>query len=158
MYNILFVCMGNICRSPTAEGFFRHHLKNSALRQRVSADSAGTHGYHIGDSPDPRAIEAAQEYGVDISGLRARKVTPADFKAHDLIIAMDQVNLAGLRPVQPADGSAEVRLMMSWHPDAQTAEVPDPYYGDFADFQSMCRLLHAATAGLLADLDARLHA
>lgn len=156
MFNILFVCMGNICRSPTAEGFFRHHLRGSALQQQVSADSAGTHGYHIGDTPDPRAIEAAQEYGVDISHLRARKVTPADFRAHDMIVAMDHVNLAGLEDVQPRDCTARVHLMMSWHPNAAGIEVPDPYYGDFEDFRSMCGLLDAATAGLLADLETRL--
>jgi len=148
--------MGNICRSPTAEGFFRYHLKDSALRRQVSADSAGTHGYHIGDAPDPRAIQAAQRHGVDISRFRARKVTAADFSAHDMIIAMDEVNLASLKALCPEDSTAQIELMMSWHPGSAGYEVPDPYYGEFKDFQSMCGLLDSATAGLVADLEARL--
>ena len=102
MINILFICMGNICRSPSAEGFFAKQLQESSSADQVSIDSAGTHSYHIGHAPDPRAVETGLQFGVHISQLRARKVTTEDFHDFDLIIAMDRSNLADLQAIQPA--------------------------------------------------------
>ena len=106
MINILFICMGNICRSPTAEGFMARHLSGSAYQDQLSIDSAGTHSYHIGFSPDSRAIETAARYGVQLDHLRARKVRNEDFFSFDLILAMDRSNLANLQAISPADSTA----------------------------------------------------
>jgi protein-tyrosine phosphatase len=153
MFKILFVCMGNICRSPTAEGFFRHHLERSALAGAIGVDSAGTHEYHLGNAPDPRAVEAASCFGVDISKLRARRVTGADFHDFDRIVAMDQQNLHALQRLSPGGGGVEPELMMAHAPRLHINEVPDPYYGGPRDFQHMCELLDEATRGLLQSLE-----
>jgi len=149
--------MGNICRSPSAEGFFEQQLAQSDCKNAVSIDSAGTHSYHIGHSPDSRAIKAASKFGVRIRHLRARKLTASDFDDYDLIVAMDRHNLEGLQQIQPPGSRAQLRLMMSYHPDAQPTEVPDPYYGEIDGFDYMCELLEAATAGLLLDVESRLN-
>ena len=156
MINILFVCMGNICRSPSAEGFFLKALQTSKYKEQVSTDSAGTHGYHVDHSPDSRAIESALNFGVDISGLRARKVSVSDFDAYDMIIAMDRSNLADLQRIRPANSKSILKMMMHYHPEAQPDEVPDPYYGEMGGFTYMCELLDAATRGLLKDVEERL--
>lgn len=156
MINILFVCMGNICRSPSAEGFFVNALQQSTHRDRVSTDSAGTHGYHVGHAPDPRAVATALNFNVDISELRARKVSVADFENFDLIIAMDRSNYEDLRQIQPADSRASLKMMMQFHPDAQPGDVPDPYYGGMDGFTYMCTLLDSATRGLLENVEERL--
>lgn len=156
MINILFVCMGNICRSPSAEGFFARALDSSPLKDRVAIDSAGTHGYHVGQPPDSRAVETAQNFGVDISGLRARKVSAEDFTEFDLIVAMDQDNLADLRARQPEGSKARLVAMMEYHPQRRRDEVPDPYYGDMSGFNYMCELLDAATHGLLEEVEGSL--
>jgi len=152
---LLFVCMGNICRSPTAEGYFRHHLSGSPLAGSVRTDSAGTHGYHVGHPPDSRAMEAVARRGLDISDLRARRVDEGDFERFELILAMDEDNLRNLRALDPG-GGARVALMLDWgerFPDVR--EVPDPYYGGQDGFETMCDLLDDATAGLLAELERR---
>ena len=156
MFNILFVCMGNICRSPSAEGFFAHALEQSNHKSLVSIDSAGTHSYHIGHSPDARAVDTAANFGVHISHLRARKVNPSDFHNFDLIVAMDRSNLEDLQRIQPADSTASLKMMMEYHPERHPDEVPDPYYGGMEGFTYMCELLEAATAGLLAEVEERL--
>lgn len=156
MINILFVCMGNICRSPSAEGFFATALQMSNYKEQVSIDSAGTHGYHVGQTPDSRAVATAAHFGVDISRLRARKVEVSDFNDFDLIIAMDRNNLEDLQRIQPADSKASLKMMMQYHPEAQPVEVPDPYYGDMDGFTYMCQLLESATQGLLKDIETRL--
>lgn len=156
MFNILFVCMGNICRSPSAEGFFTTALASSPCRDKISVDSAGTHSYHVGHAPDSRAIETASEFGVDISGLRARKVQVSDFDEYDLIIAMDDSNFESLRAIQPADSKADLKMMMIYHPQGQPTEVPDPYYGGMNGFTYMCELLQSATGSLLEDVEGRL--
>ena len=156
MINILFVCMGNICRSPSAEGFFVSALHSSKYREQVSTDSAGTHGFHAGHSPDARAIQTASTFGVDISHLRARKVSASDFNKYDLIIAMDRDNYEDLQRIQPLGSKAELKMMMHYHPEAQPQEVPDPYYGGMDGFTYMCRLLESATQGLLMDVEGRL--
>jgi protein-tyrosine phosphatase len=147
--------MGNICRSPTAEGFFRRHLRDSALADALRVDSAGTHSYHLGHAPDPRAQQVAAQRGVDLSGLRARKVTERDFHDHDLVVAMDQDNLRILRQLQSASGGdARLELMMAWSPRfPDYREVPDPYYGGLGDFELMCELLDESTHGLLQALE-----
>jgi protein-tyrosine phosphatase len=156
MINILFVCMGNICRSPSAEGFFARALQESAYQKQVSIDSAGTHSYHVGQAPDPRAIETAADFGVDISDLRARKVSSEDFDSFDLIIAMDRENFQNLEAIQPPNSTASLKMMMEYHPEGQPTEVPDPYYGHVNGFVYMCELLQAATSGLLRDVEERL--
>lgn len=156
MINILFVCMGNICRSPSAEGFFARALQQSAYKDRVSIDSAGTHSYHIGHAPDQRAVETASKFGVEIGHLRARKVSTVDFHNYDLIIAMDRSNFADLQFIQPSDSKAGLKMMMEYHPQGQPEEVPDPYYGGIDGFTYMCELLQSATAGLLTDVEGRL--
>lgn len=153
LQQILFVCMGNICRSPSAEGYFRHHLAASPLAGQVRTDSAGTHGYHVGHPPDARAMETMARRGLDISDLRARRVEPSDFHRFDLILAMDEDNLANLRAMDPG-GKARVALMLDWarrHPGMR--EVPDPYYGGQDGFETMCDLLDDATSGLLAEME-----
>ena len=156
MINILFVCMGNICRSPSAEGFFIHALQNSKVRDRVSTDSAGTHGYHVGHPPDSRAVSTALNFDVDIGQLRARKVSASDFNDYDLIIAMDRSNFEDLQVIQPADSKASLKMMMQYHPEARPDEVPDPYYGGMEGFTYMCNLLESATQGLLTEIEERL--
>ncbi len=148
--------MGNICRSPSAEGFFARALQASEYKDQVSIDSAGTHGYHVGHAPDSRAVETAMSFGVDISQLRARKIDASDFKEYDLIIAMDHENFRGLQHIRPAGSKAVLKMMMHYHPEARPEEVPDPYYGGMDGFSYMCKLLAAATQGLLKEVEGRL--
>lgn len=150
--SVLFVCMGNICRSPTAEGVFAHKVSQRGLHKHVHIDSAGTHAYHIGNPPDERTQRAAQRRGYDLSGLRARKVEVQDFSRFDYILAMDEDNLAILQRLreQAAQTTAHVGLMMAFAPEAQySREVPDPYYGGEAGFERVLDMLEAATEGLL---------
>ena len=156
MFNILFVCMGNICRSPSAEGFFARVLEQSAYRDRVLCDSAGTHSYHVGHAPDSRAVDTAINFGVEIAHLRARKVSVSDFHKYDLIIAMDRSNFTDLQAIQPASSTASLKMMMKYHPEGRPEDVPDPYYGGIDGFTYMCELLESATTGLLKDVEGRL--
>ena len=155
MTSVLFVCMGNICRSPTAEGFFRQHLAGSELAASIRTDSAGTHGYHVGHPPDERALATARRWGVDLSDLRARRVGPEDFQRFDLVLAMDEANHEILQRLNRQAGQgADLRLMMEFSPRfADIREVPDPYYGGQDGFDFMCELLDEATRGLLAELE-----
>lgn len=157
MINILFICMGNICRSPAAEGFFTRHLQDSPFQDMVSVDSAATHSYHIGHAPDRRAIETGNTFDVPIAHLRARRIKPSDFHDFDLIIAMDHNNLADLQAIQPPGSPAKLKLMMASHPEyhegAHGDEVPDPYYGGLDGFVYMFELLEPATAGLLKEVE-----
>jgi len=149
---ILFVCMGNICRSPTAEGVVRRLLAERAPDLRVQLDSAGTHAYHVGEPPDARAIAAAGRRSIDLSKLRARRVQPEDFERFDLILAMDRENLSRLRELQPGQSTAQLRLMLEFAPDSALEEVPDPYYGGVAGFEQVLDLLEDAAEGLLREL------
>jgi protein-tyrosine phosphatase len=146
---ILFVCMGNICRSPSAEGVFRKLVSERRPDLQLEIDSAGTHDYHTGRPPDRRSIEAAARRGIDLSALRARTVTQEDFERFDLILAMDRDNLALLHQRAPAVHRERVRLLMEFAPDAVTREVPDPYYGNANGFEEVLDLLEEATEGLL---------
>jgi len=153
---VLFVCMGNICRSPTAEGVTRTLAERGGVAAGFEFDSAGTHGYHIGQAPDARAVATALNFGVDISHLRARKVGATDFHQYDLIIAMDNNNYQDLQRIRPAGSMASLQMMMQYHPDARPEEVPDPYYGGMDGFTCMCELLKAATMGLLENVEGQL--
>jgi protein-tyrosine phosphatase len=142
--NMLFVCMGNICRSPTAEGVMQKVFDDKGLTEKVQLDSAGTHAYHVDEPPDPRAIAAARERAVDISHLKARKVSTEDFYRFDHIIAMDADNLAVLDAMRPADSSAELCLMLRYSRQDPDGCVPDPYYGSVAGFERVLDLLEEA--------------
>jgi len=149
MVKVLFVCTGNICRSPTAEGVFRAMVRDAGLDGRIATDSAGTHGYHVGEAPDRRSQAAAKRRGVDLSDLRARRVSVEDFRRFDYVLAMDQGHLMELKRMAPPDTAAEVRLFMDYAPDAPKREVPDPYYGEGSHFDEVLDLVEAASRGLL---------
>jgi protein-tyrosine phosphatase len=149
---ILFCCMGNICRSPSAEGVFRQLIAVRAPHLSVEIDSAGTHGYHVGDPPDRRAVSAALRRGIDLSGLRARRGEAGDFERFDLILAMDEDNLNELRQLAPAHARERIRLVMEYAPNAASRAVPDPYYGGAQGFEAVLDLLEEAAEGLLAEI------
>ncbi|GIX23673.1 MAG: phosphotyrosine protein phosphatase [Caldimonas sp.] len=155
-FSVLFVCTGNICRSPTAEVVVRHHLQRAGLVDRVHLDSAGTHGYHVGHPPDERAQAHAARRGYDLSALRARKVDAADFQRFDLILAMDRGHLHWLRESCPTAEHGKLKLMMDFAPPPRREEVPDPYYGGPAGFELVLDCLEAAAHGLVEHLRARL--
>jgi protein-tyrosine phosphatase len=150
MYRVLFVCTGNICRSPSAEGIFRHMVEEAGLAHLIGADSAGTHGYHVGEPPDARSLAAAKARGYDLSALRARKVGKQDFAEFDLLVAMDRGHQSILTRLAPGDGAHKVRLMMSFASGTGYDEVPDPYYGGPDGFVRVLDLLEHASRGLLA--------
>lgn len=152
---ILFVCAGNICRSPLAEGLLRAQLAQHDDTRDVLVDSAGIGDWHAGQRPDPRAIHAARRRGVDLSTQRARQVTVADFRAFELILCADRSNLLALQERAPADAGAEIALLLDWCGLGAEAELPDPYLGDAADFEHVCALLEAAAAPMIARLAAR---
>lgn len=149
---VLFVCMGNICRSPTAEGVFTSLVFNSNLAERIEVDSAGTHAYHIGDAPDLRAQKAARERGIELGHLRARKVSAGDFEAFDHILAMDEENLAILSELCPAEHQHKIRLFLEYAPDLPQREVPDPYYGGAYGFERVLDMVEAAAEGFIQSL------
>ncbi len=152
---ILFVCMGNICRSPTAEGVARNLIKNRGLESVFEIDSAGTHAYHVGEAPDPRAQRAAKRRGVDLSRLRARRVESEDFDEFELILAMDRENLAHLRSVCPPDQHGKLELFMRYARRFDTDEVPDPYYGGEKGFDLVLDMVEDAAEGLIEALRQR---
>jgi len=147
---ILFVCMGNICRSPTAEGVVRAQARRAGVAERFVLDSAGTHGYHVGEGPDRRAVAAAARRGYDISGLRARQVCGDDFVRFDRILAMDRDNLQRLVQACPVACRPKLGLFLEFAPELGCHEVPDPYYGGAQGFERVLDLAEAAAAGLLA--------
>jgi len=147
--------MGNICRSPTAEGVFRSVLTTRAPTLQIEIDSAGTHDYHVGAPPDRRAVAAAKRRGIDLSELRARMVAAEDFAHYDLILAMDRENLDELKRRAPAVHHERIRLMMDFAPQAPSRAVPDPYYGGAQGFEEVLDLLEEAASGLLQDVLAR---
>ena len=149
---ILFVCLGNICRSPTAEAVFRAVAARDAPDLGVEVDSEGTAGYHIGDPPDPRTRQAASRRGYDLSALRARIVEPRDFEEFDLILAMDRENLKALHHRAPAHARDRVRLFLEFAPGATVTDVPDPYYGGPNGFEEVLDLVEQASQGLLQHL------
>lgn len=148
---VLFVCMGNICRSPTAEGVFRRALIASG-NSSIHLDSAGTHNYHVGDPPDRRAVAAAKNRGIDLSELRARSVDDEDFAKFDLVLAMDRDNLDILQRRAPEQYQGRIKLVMDFAPLAHTRQVPDPYYGGVQGFEDVLDLLEQAAQGFLREL------
>ncbi|MDX1500091.1 MAG: low molecular weight protein-tyrosine-phosphatase [Woeseiaceae bacterium] len=151
---MLFVCMGNICRSPTAEGVFRHVVSEAGLAGRVRVDSAGTHAYHVGEPADRRARAAAERRGFTMDGIRARRVRDADFSAFDYILAMDRDNLELLRGQAGEEHHDKIRLFLEFSGSGET-EVPDPYYGGAAGFERVLDLVEDGARGLLEALRKR---
>ncbi len=149
---VLLVCLGNICRSPTAEGVLRQMLAARAPRLEVDIDSAGTADYHVGRAPDPRSQRAAMRRGIDLSGLRARQVAPEDFERFDLILAMDRQNLRALEALRPRTSKARLKLFMEYAERPGCVELPDPYCGDDQDFELVLDLAAAASCGLIEAL------
>jgi len=147
--SVLFICMGNICRSPTAEAVFRHYVENAGLSGQILIDSAGTHDYHIGDAPDLRAQRAAQQRGYDMGSLRGRQVESDDFRRFDYVLAMDRANLAILRSLVPQGSDAQVRLFLEYARHHAEREVPDPYYGGADGFERVLDMVEDAAEGLL---------
>jgi protein-tyrosine phosphatase len=152
---VLFVCMGNICRSPTAEGVFRHYLREQAPDLDVAVDSAGTHDYHVGKPPDPRTVKAAAKRGIDLSQLRARQVQDDDFERFDLILVMDRLNHVTLLERSLPEHHARIRLFLEFAADAGREDVPDPYYGGAQGFEDVLDLVEQASAGLAEELRRR---
>lgn len=159
--SVLFVCMGNICRSPTAEAVFRAKVAEAGLSDRVEVDSAGTHAYHVGDPPDPRSVNAAAARGYDLTDLRGRQLSTYDAERFDYVLVMDRgnynrtVRLFG--GAEPADGQrASVRMFLDFAPDVREVEVPDPYVGGAEGFERVLDLIEAAADGLLAEVRERL--
>lgn len=146
---VLFVCTGNICRSPTAEAVFRKLVADAGLSKAILTDSAGTHGYHIGEPPDPRAQASAAGRGYDLSALRARRVERADFQRFDLIVAMDRGHLAALSRIADSFAAGKLKLMMSYASRFTDEDVPDPYYGGPQDFERVLDMIEDAARGLL---------
>jgi protein-tyrosine phosphatase len=155
LVKVLFVCLGNICRSPTAEGVFRAIVDEAGLGDLVKIDSAGTSGWHIGDPPDERGQRAALTRGYDLSQQRARKVGRRDFETFDYIIGMDSRNVADLSAMAPAGTRDKVSLFLAFAPETGEREIPDPYYGGPDGFDQVLDLVEAASRGLLADIRAR---
>ncbi|MGQ0383338.1 MAG: low molecular weight protein-tyrosine-phosphatase [Gammaproteobacteria bacterium] len=149
---VLFVCLGNICRSPTAEAVFRRLLEQEGGGLEVEVDSAGTRAYHTGEPPDPRAVEAAARRGIDMTGLRARPVEPDDFERFDLVLAMDEQNYRRLNRVAPTRHRHRLRLFLEYAPALGRRDVPDPYYGGATGFEEVLDLVEEASRGLLAAL------
>jgi protein-tyrosine phosphatase len=153
-FSVLMVCMGNICRSPTAEGVLRHKLREAGLEGRVAVDSAGTHGYHAGSPPDERSCEHALARGYDLSAQRARQVRALDFERFDLLLAMDRQNLELLHDECPPRHRHKVRRLMEFAPSALGDEVADPYDGGEAGFEAVLDQVESACGGLLSHIRA----
>jgi len=152
MIKVLFVCTGNICRSPTAEGVFRALVAAEGLAGHVATDSAGTHAYHVGEPPDGRSTAAALRRGIDLSDLRARKVRVSDYAEFDLVLAMDRGHADILRRQCPTDLAGRVRLFLDFAPDLGIKDVPDPYYGGGDGFERVLDMIEAGSAGLLSHI------
>ena len=153
--SVLFVCLGNICRSPTAHGVFQGMVNSAGLGDVIAVDSAGTGDWHIGHSPDQRTAQVAQTKGYDLTELRARLVTSDDFAQFDYVIAMDSANLSDLKAMQPADYSGHLSLFLDFSQQNSHSEVPDPYYGGDNGFELVFNLVEEASQGLLQHIQAK---
>lgn len=149
---VLFVCLGNICRSPTAEGVFRAVVAREGLADRVRIDSCGTGDWHVGNPPDERARQAAAGRGIDIGHQRARQFRASDLEAFDYILTMDRQNLADIRDIWHQQGGTEPQLFLDVLPEHPTDEVPDPYYGGDAGFDTVLDLIEEASEALLVEI------
>ncbi len=152
MVKVLFVCMGNICRSPTAHGVFEHLVQQASLAERIEIDSAGTHAYHVGEPPDKRSQASALNRGFDLSSQRARRVQKTDFDYYDYVIAMDNDNLSNLLEICPRALSSKVSLFLSYADNVDEVEVPDPYYGGSKGFERVLDMVESAADGLLSEI------
>lgn len=152
MIKVLFVCMGNICRSPSAEGVFRHKVIEAGLDDKIQIDSAGTHAYHVGNPPDPRSQEAATKRHFDLSAQRARKVEVEDFDEFDYVVAMDMNNQDDLQAICPAGLEDKIHLFLKFSNNSSKKEVPDPYYGGGNGFEIVLDLIEDAADGLIVHL------
>ena len=152
-YAVLFVCLGNICRSPVAEGVFAHKIEQAGLADQVEVDSAGTAAWHVGKAPDSRMIKAAGGRGYDLSSLRARQALAEDFNKFDYILAMDQENYDNLCQIRPPKAQAKLALFLDYASGVQETQVPDPYYGGQEDFHHVIDLVEAASDGLIENLE-----
>ena len=150
--SVLFVCMGNICRSPTAEGVFRKVVSDAELGEGILVDSAGTHAYHVNEPPDRRARAAAESRGFPLDNIRARRVSGDDYERFDYILAMDEDNLQILKEGAPEEHRHKVRLFLEFAASSSETEVPDPYYGGAAGFERVLDLVEEASHGLLETL------
>ncbi|PUA29866.1 MAG: phosphotyrosine protein phosphatase [Cellvibrio sp. 79] len=157
MTKVLFVCLGNICRSPTADGIFREIIKREKLDQKILVDSAGTGDWHIGKAPDSRTVAAAKKRGYDLSVLRARQVITADFDEFDYVLAMDNSNLRDLHSLRPTNYAGHLGLFLDFGSRKTHREVPDPYYGGHDGFELVLDLVEEAAEGLLAHIRQRLY-
>ncbi|MFZ2170930.1 MAG: low molecular weight protein-tyrosine-phosphatase [Methylococcaceae bacterium] len=149
---VLFVCMGNICRSPTAEGVFAKLIKEQKVEERFFLDSAGTHAYHVGEPPDLRAQQAALERDIELNNLRARKVVMGDFEDFDYLLAMDDDNYTTLMEACPEEYKDKISYFLDFAPHLDTREVPDPYYGGQYGFERVLDMIEAASVGFLNTL------
>jgi protein-tyrosine phosphatase len=147
--SVLFVCMGNICRSPTAEAVFRSYVEKAGLGEHIQIDSAGTHDYHVGDAPDARAQRAARQRGYEMSMLRGRQVEVEDFDRFDYVLAMDNLNLVTLERMRPEDAQSHLGLLLDFARNHPEHEVPDPYYGAGDGFERVLDMVEDAAQGLL---------
>jgi len=152
---VLFVCMGNIFRSPTAEGVFAAQVKKAQLDHFIEIDSAGTHAYHVGEGPDARAQKTALKRGVNLSALSARRVNSADFERFDYVLAMDRDNYQGLEVICPPGSEHKLHLFLSFAPNLEYDEVPDPYYGGATGFERVLDMIEEASEGLLTEIRLR---
>lgn len=146
---VLFVCMGNICRSPVAEGVFAQLIEQQGLTEHVQVDSAGTHAYHVGNPPDPRSLQTALRRGIDISNLRARRFAEDDFHEFDYVLAMDSDNYRNLSAVCPPEARYKLKMFLDFAPHLNELDVPDPYYGGELGFERVLDLVEAAAEGLV---------
>jgi protein-tyrosine phosphatase len=148
---VLMVCLGNICRSPTAEAMLRKKVREAGLDDRVEVDSAGTADYHVGSPPDRRAVAHGERRGLQMKHLRGRQVSRDDFDRFDFILAMDDDNLVALERLRPADSRAKVALLMAYAPRSGALEVPDPYFGGAGGFETVLDLVDSAADGFIAN-------
>jgi protein-tyrosine phosphatase len=153
--SIVFICMGNICRSPTAEAVFRHYVEQEGLTEHIHIDSAGTHDYHIGEAPDARTQRAAKRRGYDMSDLCGRQVEADDFARFDYVLAMDEANLDILKRLRPRDAQSHLGLFLEFAEHHSEREVPDPYFGGADGFERVLDMVEDAAKGLLQHIRQR---
>ncbi len=155
MVKVLFVCLGNICRSPTAEGVFRKYVEEAGLANRIYIDSAGTHAYHVGEPPDTRAQQTAANRGIDLSTLRGRRATSQDLEEFDYVLAMDLENLHNLHAIAEEHQQERIKLLLDYAKNLEEREVPDPYFGGPSGFDQVLDMIEEAAVELLANIKSK---